>query len=176
MSLRFCSSVAVSAPSRRLSSKAAFSTVVPQRAPSSKKPTHLDDATSALDYKLSHPHHRNSFPTIDHGARTPRPWSAQEAVSNILYNTPPPNDEPFITHTLNALVQNEPGVLARVSSTLAARGFKCVPISLIVTHFLNPSPQHRKPRRMPNRSERPFPNEHRAAWSTCRYGASPQTT
>lgn len=48
---------------------------------------------------------------------------ASEAVSNILYNTPPPSKQPFKRHILNTLVQNEPGVLSRISGTLAARGF-----------------------------------------------------
>ena len=46
-----------------------------------------------------------------------------QAVNNILYNTPPPSRQPFTRHTLNCLVQNEPGVLSRVSGILAARGF-----------------------------------------------------
>lgn len=48
---------------------------------------------------------------------------ASEAVSNILYNTPAPSKEPIKRHILNTLVQNEPGVLSRISGTLAARGF-----------------------------------------------------
>ncbi|CAG8591590.1 15705_t:CDS:2 [Acaulospora colombiana] len=52
-----------------------------------------------------------------------RSRSAEEAVTNILYNTPPPSTEPFKKHILNCLVQNEPGVLSRVSGILAARGF-----------------------------------------------------
>lgn len=44
------------------------------------------------------------------------------AVSNILYNTPPPSTQPFRRHILNMFVQDEPGVLARVSGCLAARG------------------------------------------------------
>lgn len=53
----------------------------------------------------------------------PRAPSAEEAVTNILYNTPPPSLEPFKRHLLNCLVQNEPGVLSRVSGILAGRGF-----------------------------------------------------
>lgn len=44
-------------------------------------------------------------------------------MTNILYNTPPPSAEPFKKHILECLVQNEPGVLSRVSGILAGRGF-----------------------------------------------------
>ncbi|RCI17143.1 hypothetical protein L249_1863 [Ophiocordyceps polyrhachis-furcata BCC 54312] len=50
-------------------------------------------------------------------------WSAQAAVSNILYETPTPSMAPPKRHILNCLVQNEPGVLSRLSGILAARGF-----------------------------------------------------
>ncbi|KAM0790051.1 hypothetical protein ACM66B_005379 [Microbotryomycetes sp. NB124-2] len=76
-------------------------------------------STSAQEYKLAHPKRRAPpLPTID-----PPKWSAEQAVNNILYNTPPPSLQPFTRHTLNCLVQNEPGVLSRVSGILAARGF-----------------------------------------------------
>ncbi|RXW23332.1 hypothetical protein EST38_g2498 [Candolleomyces aberdarensis] len=55
--------------------------------------------------------------------RASRSRSAEEAVTNILYNTPPANLQPFKKHILNCLVQNEPGVLSRVSGIMAGRGF-----------------------------------------------------
>lgn len=111
----------------------------PPKVPAPPKP--IDDSTSALDFKLSHPRPRPPpLPKID-----PPRWSAEEAVTNILcvwsntsplgqglqltttqihrYNTPPPSTQPFKRHVLNCLVQNEPGVLSRVSGILAARGF-----------------------------------------------------
>ncbi|KAJ6558557.1 small subunit of acetolactate synthase-domain-containing protein [Mycena vulgaris] len=87
------------------------------RPPQAPKP--IDDSTSALDYKQSHRTRPPPLPTMD----LPRSRSAEEAVTNILYNTPPPSLQPFKKHVLNCLVQNEPGVLSRVSGILAGRGF-----------------------------------------------------
>ncbi|KAI5949189.1 ILV6 [Candida theae] len=76
-------------------------------------------STSALAYKTLHRNQkRPPLPTID----TPN-WSANAAVSSILYETPVPSKAPPKQHVLNCLVQNEPGVLSGVSGTLAARGF-----------------------------------------------------
>ncbi|GEQ72277.1 hypothetical protein JCM33374_g5964 [Metschnikowia sp. JCM 33374] len=76
-------------------------------------------STSALAYKtLNRNQKRPSLPTFD----TPN-WSADAAVSSILYETPVPSKAPRKQHVLNCLVQNEPGVLSSVSGTLAARGF-----------------------------------------------------
>jgi acetolactate synthase-1/3 small subunit len=66
-------------------------------------------------------HHPSARPP--HVVHVPRAPTAEEAVTNILYNTPPPSQEPFKRHLLNCLVQNEPGVLSRVSGILAGRGF-----------------------------------------------------
>lgn len=76
-------------------------------------------STAALAYKALH-RHRNqpSLPVLD----TPK-WSAQGAVSSILYETPLPLKSPKKQHILNCLVQNEPGVLSLISGILAARGF-----------------------------------------------------
>ncbi|KAG5646263.1 hypothetical protein DXG03_003859 [Asterophora parasitica] len=84
-----------------------------------KPPKPIDDSTSALDYKTSHKTRPPPLPAMD----LPRSRSAEEAVTNILYNTPPPSLQPFKKHVLNCLVQNEPGVLSRVSGILAGRGF-----------------------------------------------------
>ena len=75
-------------------------------------------STSALAYKALH---RRIYPLPTSDA--PSSWSAQAAVSNILYETPTPSTLPPKRHILNCLVQNEPGVLSRVSGILAARGF-----------------------------------------------------
>jgi len=82
-------------------------------------PKSIDDSTSALDYKRSRVTRPPPLPATD----LPRHRSAEEAVTNILYNTPPPSLQPFKKHIFNCLVQNEPGVLSRVSGILAGRGF-----------------------------------------------------
>jgi acetolactate synthase-1/3 small subunit len=69
-------------------------------------------ANQALRYRLSR------------GEAAPQQsWSPQAAVSNILYETPVPAPEPTKRHILNVLVQDDVGIIARVSSILAARGF-----------------------------------------------------
>lgn len=75
-------------------------------------------STSAIAYKSLRRRHA-PLPVSDN----PPSWSAQAAVSNILYETPSPSAAPPKRHILNCLVQNEPGVLSRVSGILAARGF-----------------------------------------------------
>lgn len=75
-------------------------------------------STSAIAYKALR---RRSAPLPVNDA--PPAWSAQSAVSNILYETPTPSMVPPKRHILNCLVQNEPGVLSRLSGILAARGF-----------------------------------------------------
>ncbi|KAK0386555.1 hypothetical protein NLU13_6390 [Sarocladium strictum] len=75
-------------------------------------------STSAIAYKALR---RRSAP-LPVADSTPA-WSAQAAVSNILYETPTPPQDPPKRHILNCLVQNEPGVLSRLSGIIAARGF-----------------------------------------------------
>ncbi|KAI8889123.1 acetolactate synthase [Backusella circina FSU 941] len=74
-------------------------------------------ATSAISFK-KHIRQRRYGPV----PVVPEP-SVEDAVTNILYNTPAPSLAPETRHILNCLVQNEPGVLSRVSGILAARGF-----------------------------------------------------
>ncbi|KAI8804861.1 acetolactate synthase [Cladochytrium replicatum] len=62
---------------------------------------------------------RRRLPFLDFDQET----SAEQAVNNILYNTPESSPSAVKRHTLNCLVSNEPGVLSRISGILAARGF-----------------------------------------------------
>ncbi|KAG1904458.1 small subunit of acetolactate synthase-domain-containing protein [Suillus fuscotomentosus] len=105
----------------RVANSRLFSTSTRLRAPEDapKPPRSIDDSTSALDYKRAQRTRPPPLPPTD----LPRSQSAEEAVTNILYNTPPPSLQPFKKHIFNCLVQNEPGVLSRVSGILAGRGF-----------------------------------------------------
>lgn len=86
----------------------------------SKYQTRLSSSsTSALAYKALHRRSPLPLPV----AETSPTWSAPAAVSSILYETPVPSTKPVKRHVLNCLVQNEPGVLSRISGILAARGF-----------------------------------------------------
>ncbi|GFF50400.1 acetolactate synthase small subunit, mitochondrial [Aspergillus udagawae] len=76
-------------------------------------------STSALAYKALHRRSPLPLPVSD----TSPQWDAPTAVSSILYETPVAPTNPPKRHILNCLVQNEPGVLSRVSGILAARGF-----------------------------------------------------
>lgn len=101
----------MSAPLRRISAKASSTIGVRYSSHSS--------STSAIAYKAIRRRHA-PLPAAD---AAPAWSSAQAAVSNILYETPSPSLAPPKRHILNCLVQNEPGVLSRVSGILAARGF-----------------------------------------------------
>ncbi|KAG2231855.1 hypothetical protein INT48_005638 [Thamnidium elegans] len=48
---------------------------------------------------------------------------AEDAVRNILHNTPPISEQRPRRHILNCLVKNEPGALSRLSGVLASRNF-----------------------------------------------------
>lgn len=76
-------------------------------------------STSALAYKALHRRSPLPLPVTDTSAQ----WDAPTAVSSILYETPVAPTNPPKRHILNCLVQNEPGVLSRISGILAARGF-----------------------------------------------------
>lgn len=87
----------------------------PLRAPTIR---HSSSSTSAIAYKALH-HRVSPLPP----APTTPSVSPAAAVSSILYETPLPSTAAPTHHILNCLVQNEPGVLSRVSGILAARGF-----------------------------------------------------
>ncbi|EQC52997.1 acetolactate synthase regulatory unit [Schizosaccharomyces japonicus yFS275] len=76
-------------------------------------------ATSALTYKALHGN--TSFRPCP--ITEPPRLSTPEAVSNIILTTPTNLKNKKKRHVLNCLVQNEPGVLSRLSGILAARGF-----------------------------------------------------
>ena len=76
-------------------------------------------STSAIAYKALH---RRIAPLPAAAPSSPN-VSPAAAVSSIIYETPLPSTEAPKRHVLNCLVQNEPGVLSRVSGILAARGF-----------------------------------------------------
>ena len=76
-------------------------------------------STSALAYKALHRRSPSPLPVSDSSPQ----WDAPTAVSSILYETPVAPTNPPKRHVLNCLVQNEPGVLSRISGILAARGF-----------------------------------------------------
>ncbi|KJX92243.1 acetolactate synthase small subunit like protein [Zymoseptoria brevis] len=75
-------------------------------------------STGAMAYKALH---RKVQPLP--ASATSSSITPAAAVSSILYETPIPTTAPPKRHVLNCLVQNEPGVLSRVSGILAARGF-----------------------------------------------------
>ena len=56
-----------------------------------KAPQTVEDSTSALAYKSSQRIRPPPLPATD----LPRSRTAEEAVTNILYNTPPPSLQPF---------------------------------------------------------------------------------
>ncbi|KAF8259912.1 small subunit of acetolactate synthase-domain-containing protein [Lactarius quietus] len=102
-------------------------------APSSPPP--IDDSTSALNYKTSHKVRPPPLPKMD----VPRS-RLHRSRDEHLYNTPPPaysrsKSEPCL-HVLNCLVQNEPGVLSRVSGILAGRRFNIDSLVVCRTEYV----------------------------------------
>jgi len=80
------------AVSRALSATRTFASTARIRSDEPPKPPRpIDDSTSALDYKTSHKVRPPPLPKMD----LPRSRSAEEAVTNILYNTPPPSLQPY---------------------------------------------------------------------------------
>lgn len=79
------------------------------------------NSTSALAYKALHRRSPLPLPVVETSASGS--YGAAAAVSSILYETPAVSQAPSKKHVLNCLVQNEPGVLSRISGILAARGF-----------------------------------------------------
>lgn len=74
-------------------------------------------ATKAYAFKRTYHRKRGAFIPVP-----PSP-TAEEAVTNILYDTPLEDAGSQLRHILNCLVQDEPGVLSRISGILAGRGF-----------------------------------------------------
>src|SRR5688572_21518845 len=83
--------LALKRSTRLFSASAHVRTPPPSSDSSSRPPRPIDDSTSALDYKKSQRHRPPPLPAVE----VPRSRSAEEAVTNILYNTPPPNLQPF---------------------------------------------------------------------------------
>ncbi|KAK5702051.1 acetolactate synthase, regulatory subunit [Elasticomyces elasticus] len=102
-----------------MASKRAFRLLQTSTKPTFTPRRHQSSSTSAIAYKALH-RRASPFPTASPPSPTVSPAAA---VSSILYETPLPSSAPAKKHILNCLVQNEPGVLSRVSGILAARGF-----------------------------------------------------
>ncbi|KAJ2969136.1 hypothetical protein NUW54_g13032 [Trametes sanguinea] len=140
-----------------------------------KPPKPIDDSTSALEYKRTLRHRPPPLPAMD----LPRSRSAEEAVTNILYNTPPPSLQPF-----KKCVVPAPSYLAWTKLFMAADVQACAQLSsaerarcLIqgVWDLGRTGLQHRLLSRMPHRDPRPESHVYRSAWPGRCCRASPET-
>lgn len=97
-------------------------------------PRPIEDSTSALDYKSQQTRRR---PPPLPAADVFRKRSAEEAVTNILYNTPPPSTQPFKKCVLPGL-----WVFSRFRTTSTRTRLTCVSICSdtlsIVSSKMNP--------------------------------------
>lgn len=126
-----------------------------------RPPPPIDDSTSALDYKRSHRVRPPPLPVMD----LPRQRTAEEAVTNILYNTPPPSLQPFkkcvaIAHNTMSHTEIESvGYLKACPELSCAKRAGCA-----IPRFWYPRRtwlQYRLPRRVPYRNPRPQSDVHR---------------
>ncbi|KAF8260414.1 hypothetical protein EI94DRAFT_1811762 [Lactarius quietus] len=99
-------------------------------------PPPIDASRSALDYKTLLKVKPLPLPLI----YIPRSRPAEEALTNILKNMPPPSLQLYKKHLLDCLIQQKkPGVLSRVPGILAGCGFTVD--SLVLEDLtINPSP------------------------------------
>jgi len=122
--IRLVKSVALAMASKRIWTAVSLESLAPRcRAPTQRSfalsnSRNSSSSTSAIAYKALH-RRTSPLPQVPTAASV----SPAAAVSSILYETPLPSQAPPKRHVLNCLVQNEPGVLSRVSGILAARGF-----------------------------------------------------
>ena len=84
-------------PSRRLFSTSYRVCSDAPKPPTPPKP--IDDSTSALEYKRHQARRPPPLPAMD----LPRSRTAEEAVTNILYNTPAPSLQPFKKYVVHSL-------------------------------------------------------------------------
>ncbi|KAI9136405.1 small subunit of acetolactate synthase-domain-containing protein [Paraphysoderma sedebokerense] len=100
---------------------AAAPIALPLRFSSSSSKPKASISESRASTPKPHRYRKRKSPILEFNNSTPS--TVEEAVTNILYNTPMGPNQPVTKHVLNCLVTNEPGVLSRISGILAARGF-----------------------------------------------------